>query len=65
MDEFESRRIPYTDIVLSMDDNIGGNEFFTYTFIRLKKGTDISTFEEKFKGNETEVFASKCSGKSP
>ena len=59
MDEFESRRIPYTDIVLSMDDNIGGNEFFTYTFIRLKKGTDISTFEEKFKGNETEVFASK------
>ena len=58
LDEFESQKIPYSDIVLSMDDNIDGHSFFTYTFIRLSEGTDIETFTEKVVKNETEVFAS-------
>lgn len=60
MDGFESRRIPHADIVLSMDDNFDDEKrFFTYTFIRLREGTDIATFEEKVRENETEIFASK------
>lgn len=58
MEGFESRRIPYTDIILNMDENIDGNNFFTYTFLRLSEGTDIETFTEKVVKNETELFAS-------
>lgn len=58
-DSFDSQKIPFADIILGLNQHFDRmKEIFSYTFVRLKDGTDGEKFEEKLRSNETERFAS-------
>lgn len=59
LDAFESQRIPYTDVILSLKGHPDESFFSIYTFIRLRDGEPIEPFAEKIRKKETKEFAAK------
>ncbi len=55
LDEFHSRKIPYTDVIFSYSQDYNSTTFFNTTFVRLKEGEDVEELVDKMWKDSTNI----------